>query len=354
MEDVHQLRVFMAVAENLSFTRAAQALYLTQSAVSHQVAALEKELASPLFVRHGRTISLTPAGLVLADHSRRVFGALREAELAVRQASRQDLGRLRVGASSTACQYIIPESLREFRECFPGYTLSIIPGDTPLVTEHLLDGSIDLGLIIRPERKVKLSYHDLMVDELGFLVSPLHPWARGGKVDRRQLADQNMVLYSRTSETFRLVEKYFIRSGAPLREWTELGSMEAIKELVKLGLGVGILAPWVAQKELVEGSLRAVPLGKRKLKRRWGILLRQDQPLTLAQETFIGLCRAVTANLCAYPSSPHALMLRVPEGATTDSRLLDVSEPLQADASVTAAEQGRLSMGQSPLITGLD
>ena len=73
--------------------------------------------------------------------------------------------------------------------------------------------------------------------------------------------------------------------------------MEAIKELVKLGLGISILAPWVARKELAEGSLRALPLGKRKLKRRWGILLRKEQKLTLAHETFIGLCRAVVENL---------------------------------------------------------
>src|ERR1700712_278478 len=101
MEDVHQLRVFAAVAENLSFTRAAQALFLTQSAVSHQVADLEHKLAVPLFLRHGRTISLTPAGQVLVEQSARVFAALRDAATAVRQAARQDLGRLRVGASST-------------------------------------------------------------------------------------------------------------------------------------------------------------------------------------------------------------------------------------------------------------
>ena len=313
MEDVHQLRVFMAVAENLSFTRAAQALYLTQSAVSHQVAALEKELASPLFVRHGRTISLTPAGLVLAEHSRRVFGALREAELAVRQAARQDLGRLRVGASSTACQYIIPESLREFRECFPGYTLSIIPGDTPLVTEHLLDGSIDLGLIIRPERKVNLSYHDLMVDELGILVSPLHSWARAGKVDRRQLADQNMVLYSRTSETFRLVEKYFIRSGAPLRDWTELGSMEAIKELVKLNLGIGILAAWVAAREIREKTLVALPLGRRKLRRQWGVIHRKSRTLSLVELAFVQFAHVV-ANVDMVVQLPLSLHANFQQG----------------------------------------
>jgi DNA-binding transcriptional LysR family regulator len=299
MEDVHQLRVFMAVAENLSFTRAAQALFLTQSAVSHQVADLEKKLATPLFVRHGRSISLTPAGTVLTEQAARVFASLRDAETAVRTAARQDLGRLRVGASSTACQYIIPESLREFRECFPGYTMSIMPGDTPLVTEKLLDGSIDLGLLIRPDRKLKLSYHELMTDELGFLVSPLHPWARAGKVDRRGLPDQRMVLYSRASETFRLVEKYFLRSGAPLRDWTELGSMEAIKELVKLGLGVSIIAKWIALPEISQRSLVWLPLPGMKLKRVWCIASTGGRELSIAEQTFIGLCQTVAKDLAA-------------------------------------------------------
>lgn len=309
MEDVHQLRVFLAVAENLSFTRAAQTLFLTQSAVSHQVADLERRLAAPLFVRHGRTISLTPAGRTLAEHARRVFAALRDAEVAVRQANRQDLGRLRIGASSTACQHIIPESLREFRECFPGYTMSIIPGDTPAVTDHLLDGSIDLGLIIRPERKIKLAYHELMRDELGFLVSPLHPWAKTGKVDRRHLGDQPMVLYSRNSETFRMIERYFLRAGAPLRDWTELGSMEAIKELVKLGLGVSVVARWIALPELAQRSLVWLPLPGAKLERTWCIAASPGRELGVAEQTFVGLCQTVARQLAAadpVPAGPSA------------------------------------------------
>ena len=96
-----------------------------------------------------------------------------------------------------------------------------------------------------------------------------------------------------------MIEKYFCGEEIVLSTSIELGNMEAIKELVKLGLGVSILAPWVARKELMEGSLRTLPLGKRKLKRRWGILLRRGQRLALAQETFIGLCKAVTENLRA-------------------------------------------------------
>ena len=94
-----------------------------------------------------------------------------------------------------------------------------------------------------------------------------------------------------------LIESYFRREALVLPASIELGNMEAIKELVKLGLGVSILAPWVAQRELSEGSLRALPLGPRKLERSWGILLRKGQHLSLAQQTFLGLCTAVSENL---------------------------------------------------------
>ena len=189
MLDVHQLRVFTAVAENLSFTRAAERLFLTQSAVSHQIARLEREIGCPLLERQGRTVALTLAGREMAVRARRVFAMIEAAEAAPRHAARPATGRLVIGASSTACQYIIPEALREFRECFPGYSLAILPGDSPQTADRLAAGEVDLGLMVRLDRQKKLAYHDLFVDELQFLVSPLHPWAKAGKVDRRQLAE---------------------------------------------------------------------------------------------------------------------------------------------------------------------
>jgi DNA-binding transcriptional LysR family regulator len=297
MLDVHQLKVFASVAENLSFTRAAEQLFLTQSAVSHQIARLEREIGRPLLERRGRSVALTAAGREMAVHARRVFVAVDEAETAARFAGRSDGGRLRIGASSTACQYIIPEALREFRECFPGYSLSIMPGDSPKTAERLTTGEIDLGLMVRLDRHKKLSYHDLFDDELKFLVSPLHPWAKAGKVDRRQLAEQHMVLYSRNSATFRLMERYFLKMRAPLRDWIELGDMGAIKELVKLGLGVGLTADWTAKPEVAEKSLVLLPVPGGKLSRTWCIASTAGRELPIAEQTFIGLCQAVARDL---------------------------------------------------------
>lgn len=301
MEDVHQLKVFLAVAENLSFTRAAETLFLTQSAVSHQVAALERKLNTPLFARHGRSVTLTSAGLVLVERSRRVFAALEEAEAAVRAAAKPGHGRLRIGASSTACQYLVPEPLREFRECFPDYALSILPGDSPAVAERLVEGSIDLGILVRPEQRLKLAYFDLFEDELGFVVNPLHPWARRGRVDRRELADQRLVLYSRHSATYRLLERYYLRMKVPtpssLRDSIELGSMEAIKELVKLGLGVTVMARWITRPEVAHGALCWLPMPGPRIRRQWCIAAALGRELSPAEQTFVGLCQSAAREL---------------------------------------------------------
>ena len=293
MENVHQLKVFLAVADTLSFTRAAERVFLTQSAVSHQMANLERELGCQLVERRGRTISLTPAGRALAPNARRVFSAIDEATIAAQQAAKPGLGRLRIGASSAACQHIIPEALREFRECFPSYSLSIIPGDSPALLEHLLSGTIDLALMIRSERHRKVTFHNLFQDELKLLVSPLHPWAKAGKADRRHLAEQQMVLYSRASTTSRMVERYFNRMQAPLRDWIELGDLGAIKELVKLGLGISVSAEWIARPEIEEGSLVLLPLPAGRLRRTWCIASMTGRNLSVAEQTFISLCQAV-------------------------------------------------------------
>lgn len=297
LRDVHQLRIFLEVADKLSFTRAAERLYLTQSAVSHQIARLERGFGAPLLRREGRGVSLTAQGQVLAQQARKIIAAVDEAELAVRQAARPDLGRLRVGASAAACQFLIPEALREFRECFPGYAISILPGDSADVADALIDGSIDLGILIRAETSAKLLYHDLFTDELGFVVSPLHPWAKGDKIDRRELSAQHYVLYTRNSATFRMVERYFVRMQSPLRNWIELGSPEAIKELVKLGLGVSVMARWIASPELAAQSLVWLPMPGPKLKRRWCIAALSGRGLSNAEQTFLGLCRSAGAQL---------------------------------------------------------
>ena len=300
--DSRQIRAFSVLARTGSFTQAARELNLTQSAISHSLRALESDVGCRLLDRVGKRAHLTQAGEQLLEHATRILQEMESARQNLKHLGKWGKGRLRLGASTTACQYLIPSVLREFKESFPEYTITIESGDAPDVVSSLLQQRIDLALTVEGSRQPQLEFHPLFTDSLEFLLSPLHPWAKAGRVDRDEIPRQSYILYSKHSVTFRLIEEYFRHEEMVLNTVIELGSMEATKEFVKLGIGLSILAPWIARKELEEGSLAALPLGRRKLTRCWGIFHHSGKRLSLAEETFIGLCEAASVPL---RDAPH-------------------------------------------------
>lgn len=305
--DSRQVRAFCVLARTGSFTQAARELHLTQSGVSHSMKALERDVGCRLLDRLGKKIVLTQAGEQFLVHATRILQEMERARESLAHLGKWGHGRLRIGASTTACRYLIPPVLREFKESFPAHVITIEPGDTPHLVARLLQRHIDLALCLEPPREPDLHFHPLFTDELQFLVGAQHPWAQIRRVERAEVPRQNYILYSKHSVTFRLIEDYFRVEQMVLNTVIELGSMEATKELVKLGLGVSILAPWIARKEIEEGSLVALPLGRRKLQRRWGILHWPGKHLNLAEQTFIGLCESACRTLGILPvTSPTA------------------------------------------------
>lgn len=295
--DTRQLRAFVALADCGSFTDAARRVHLSQSAVSHAIKALEQQVRCRLFDRVGKQAHLTMAGESLLEHAQVILREMETAQNELQALGQWGRGRLRLAATTTACQYLLPQVLREFKESFPKCSITIQPADSPLCLELIEQNRVDLALSLEPLQPATLEVRSLFDDDLQFIISPLHPWAKTGIPSRRDISEQNYILYNRNSFTFRMIERYFSRESITLRTLIELGSMEAIKELVKINLGVSILAPWVAQKELKEGSLIALPLGRRKLSRTWSIMYRHGKRLSLAEETFVGLCKSASEQL---------------------------------------------------------
>ena len=304
--DSRQLRAFAALARTGSFTIAAKQLFLSQSAVSHSMKALETDVGCRLFDRVGKKVSLTQAGETLLHHAEKILGEMQNARSALYDLGKWGRGRLRIGASTTACQYILPPVLRQFKDTFPQTLISIEPGDTVRAIDLLHRSEIDLAIMMEPINEPQLEFHGLFTDELSFIVAAGHPWAKDGHVNRADVPRQNYVLYNQGSYTFRAIQQYFREEEMVLNTVIELGSMDAIKELVKLGLGVSILAPWIAQKELQEGSLVSLSLGRRKLKRQWGVVHLRARRLSLAEETFLTLCKTTTEPLNAPPVANSA------------------------------------------------
>ncbi len=292
--DSRQLLAFAALARCQSFTRAAKELFLTQSAVSHAIKALEAEVGSRLVDRAGRHVLLTQAGEQFLRHTEKILREMDAARAGLDALSRWGHGRLRVGASTTACQYLLPTVLREFKQSFPKCVITIEPGDHAQQVELLQNNRIDLSIMLEPETTSEFEFVPLFSDELRFVTSPMHPWARERRVLRDSLESETLVLYNKSSYTFRLVSEYFRDERMAFGHYIELGAMDAIKELVKIGVGIGVLAPWIARAELESGALVDFPLGRRRLRRTWGVAHLKGRRLPLGEETFIGLCRSVT------------------------------------------------------------
>jgi DNA-binding transcriptional LysR family regulator len=294
--DARQLRAFTVLAREGSFTQAGRALHLTQSAISHAIRALEQDLGCQLFHRQGKRVLLTHHGRELLRHADAIQNQMAQARSSLGALDQNPRGHLRIGCTPAASQFILPTVLREFKDSFPLFSISVSPGETPETLERLENGVLDIAICLRPRDTSHLTCHALFEDELVFLTSPLHPWHQEPPKPK-DLAGETYIISSRNSSTFQLINEYFLKLGARPRSFIELGSTEAIKELVKLGLGVAMVAPWVTRNELKSGELVAIPLLRGRIKRQWVVTHLKNKAVTLAEQTFLALCEAVGNDL---------------------------------------------------------
>jgi len=294
--DLRQLRAFVTLMQQGGFSAAARQLGVTQSAVSHAMKLLQEELGCSLYYKVGHKVVKTRQGEALYQRAEKILHDIGQIRPLLESLDTQDRGTVRIGCTTSASQFILPGVLREFKECFPAYAISVHPGDTPGLLNLLEANAVDLVIGLNPGENPNLDFKTIFSDELAFLVNPMHPWASLKRAPTNGLADQTYILYPTGSVTFGLVEEYFLRQGVHLRSMIELASMEAIKELVKLGVGIGVVAPWVAAAEMMAGSIRAIPLHP-KIKRQWAVFWMKNRPLSLAEQTFVGLCVSVGAEM---------------------------------------------------------
>lgn len=295
--ETQHLRVFVTLAHHLNMSRAAQELALTPSGISHCLKSLESDLGCRLFERNSRKVSLTLAGKEFLIEAEDILKRMNDARSRLRTWMDWRKGCLHVAASTTACQYILPPALREFRASFPDYTIQIDPCSAQQAVEAINQERVDLGVFVQPLQTAGLSFVAMAEDELHYLVNPVHTWALKGKVNAAQVAKQNFILPERSSETYALIETYFRREGIRIKPFIEIGSEEAIKQFVRLDLGIGLLPNWIVATEIKQCSLISLPLGRRRLRRRWGVLHARNRKLSFAESIFVDLCRNVSREL---------------------------------------------------------
>jgi LysR family transcriptional regulator, transcriptional activator of the cysJI operon len=291
-----RLRVFRAVAEELSFRKAAEVLHLSQPAVSQHVHALEEEVGVQLFDRargggHGSQISLTEAGRVLLGYADRAAETMVEARRALAALNDETVGPLRLGASTTVAQYLLPRILGAFLKQYPQVKLSLVSGNTEHIVEAVTEKKVALGIIEGPAMRREVKTERMVQDEMVLIVSPNHAWAsrKGGEIEQKELAKVPLLLRERGSGSRRVVERALKKVGLPLRSLQvamELDSTEAIISGVEAELGVGFVSRWAVGKVLRLGTVKVIAVKGLEIRRDFSFVRLAGAEMTGAAAAF--------------------------------------------------------------------
>lgn len=296
-----RLQVFHAVAKHLSFTRAADALFMTQPAVTFQIKQLEEQYSTRLFERRHGGISLTPAGDLVLSYAERILALSNEMETRLGEMTGEMRGPLLVGASTTIAEFMLPRVLGEFNALYPQVRARLIVANSESIESRVAERMLDVGLIEAPAKLPGLSSQMCREDELQVICAPDYPLAELSCVAPAVLADYEFISREPGSGTREITDAYFRRHKvAPehLKTQMELGSPEALKGVVSTGLGFAIVSRAAVDKELRLGALAAVPLDP-PLTRGLYLVSPQDRFQSKLTATFVEFTRKKLKELAA-------------------------------------------------------
>ncbi|MEZ5316237.1 MAG: LysR family transcriptional regulator [Vicinamibacterales bacterium] len=287
--EVRHLALVDAIAESGSVTRAADRLHLTQSALSHQLRAIESRLGVRLFLRAGRRMVLTPAGARARAAAARVLDDLARTEQDLRAMADGDRGVLRLCTQCNTGYHWLPPLLKAFHADHPGIDVQIQIGATDHPVAALFSGEIDLAVMTDPVRDPRLRAASLFRDELVAVVAPDHAWASCRSIRPADFAGEHLILYSADRPTSYTFTRVLGPAGVEPARVSAVPLTEAIVELVAAGMGVGVLARWSVEPALASGKVAGVRIGPRGVYRTWSAVSLRDRPAPRWLDAFVAL-----------------------------------------------------------------
>ena len=280
-----QLRVFQSVARNLSHTRAAEELHLSQPAVSMQVRQLEDEAGLPLFEKLGKALHLTEAGRELYQYTVTIFSELEDAEAVLESLKGAKTGRLDIAVASTV-NYFAPRLLAAFHRRYPGIKLTLEATNRKNLVRMLGNNEKDLVLMGQPPEKLDLEFEPFMENPLVVIAPPEHPLAQEANISLQRLAEEVFVIREPGSGPRAAMERFFAERGVTIRAGMQMTRNEAIKQAVRAGLGMSIVSGLSIELELETGRLVALDVEGFPLRRRWYLVHRRGKRLAPAARAF--------------------------------------------------------------------
>ncbi len=290
-----RLKVFVSVARNLSFTKAAEEIFISQPAITKHIKELESTFQTPLFERFGNKISLTAAGKLLLEHSQHILEAYNRMDYEMSMLRNSGQGELRMGASTTIAQYVLPPLLAEFSEKFPHISISMLNDNSAGIENALQQHQIDLGMVEGQHKQVNLKYSKFMDDELVAVVHNRSKLAVHDEITVRQLQQIPLVLRENGSGTLEIIKTALSAHNLKLSDMCirlQLGSTESIKRFLENADCMSILSIRSINRELAQGLFKIVEISDMDMPREFHFVQRQGEETGLPQQfiRFTELC----------------------------------------------------------------
>lgn len=295
----HQLHIFYTVAEKGSFSAAAQALHMTQPAVTMQVQSLEDYLGTKLLLRSTKRIELTDAGSVLMPYAKRSIDLIKDADAAMSRYASGLKGRLQLGASLTIGEYILPRLLGPFNKEHPDISIRMKVMNTTQIIDHIQNHQIDFGLVEAPVSHPELQTESVLSDELQLIVGRKHPLAGRGEVQLEEAIGYPLVLREEGSGTRQVMEDQLVLKSinpSDLDIVMELGSTGAVKSAVEAGVGMSFVSASSIKHELSLGLLETVRITDADFSRSFYSIYLKSALLPLPAVSFLNFLRGRDLN----------------------------------------------------------
>lgn len=291
--DIQQIRAFIAIAELGSFSLAAEQLHLTQPAISKRISLLEDQLSVLLFDRVGRQVLLTQAGQHLLPHARRILAEVDSATQSLLQLSGQISGTLSIATSHHIGVHYLPPYLRQYARRYPQVKLDLHFLDSDIAYKDIVNGRFDFALLTLPnDQDPKIFTKQLWQDELLVVAGPKHPLAKLKKVTIRDLSQYGAILPDPSTKTTSLLKTRFDREKLPLNIDMITNHLDAIKMLLSIGLGWGVLP-----KRLVDDNVTLLDLTIEPLYRPLGYAYHRQRHLNHATTAFLTMLEEPITNM---------------------------------------------------------
>ncbi len=299
--DLGQLKAFVQVANQRSFSRAAEALFLTQPSVTARIQALERDLGERLFERSGRGIRLTEVGECFLPHAERVLQTLNTGRDAIDSLRNLHSGSLILASATTVSTYVLPGLLKTFRARYPRIEVSVHSGRSEQVLQMTLQDEAQVGLV-RAVYHPDIETKGLIEDELVLVANANHELVGQGSVTVEQLGDHPFIFFDRNSSYYSLAQGIFRQHGVVPRTQMELDSMEATKKMVEEGLGIAMLPRVALERELKERILRVVQIEDMpNPTRQIALISRRSRPMGPVAQAFVDIVTEIYSDPTSQP-----------------------------------------------------